>query len=214
MMTKGQKWFVLLCFVIGCVLGPLMAQQQFSGGQAVTISGSLPSGSNTIGKIDILGNGGAALDSSPGTSATNAVTVQGSSSGVAIPTSLSSLPALAAGTSLVGKTYPYTGCGTTQVESGSPVGFAVMPTSATTIESATTCVLTLVVTNTGSSSVTYYFTDNQSTPVSVIGSSANPVTILAGERDEYTFPSGAKFNTGIKAAASATGLSYYLLGIQ
>ena len=213
-MTNMQKWFVIVMLFLGSLLGGLYAQQQYSGGQAVTVSGSLPGGTNNIGKIDILGNTGVAVDSSPGSSATNAITVQGSSSGVAVPTSLASLPALVAGTAKIGVTYPYTGCGTTQVESGSPVGFAAMPTSATAVESSTTCVLTLIVTNTGSTSLTYYFTDNQSTAIPVIGSSANPVTILAGERDEYTFQNGAKFNSGIKAAASGSGLSYYLLGIQ
>jgi hypothetical protein len=218
-MTNVQKWFVLICLLAGCIIGTLVAQQQFSGGQTVTIGGSLPTGSNTIGKVDILGNSGATLDSAAGTSNGQAITIQGNSSGVSVPVTAtlaaSQSVGLNAGTNLIGKTYPYTGCGTTQVESGSPVGFAAMPTSATSIESSTTCVLTLVVTNTSAAtSYTYYFTDAQSTAIPVIGSSANPVTILAGERDEYTFPNGAKFNSGIKAAASNSAVSYYLLGIQ
>ena len=69
-------------------------------------------------------------------------------------------------------------------------------------------------TNTGAASFTYYVTDNASTPIPVIGSSGNPITILPGERDEYTFPNGAKFNAGVKLTASATTGSYYLLGVQ
>ena len=52
--------------------------------------------------------------------------------------------------------------------------------------------------NPDSASHTYYITDDQATPIPVIGTSTNPITILAGERDSYEFPAGAKFNSGIK----------------
>ena len=195
-MSNAQKWFVIFgLFLLGLV-GGVVAQQQFSGGQAVTVS------SGTITATQATGaNLHVDVDSAPTTTVSGTV-------------GLSALPALVAGTALIGETYPYTGCGTSKVESGSPAGFAAVPTSYTAIETTTTCVLTLVVVNTGSASLTYYVTDDQSTPIAVIGSSSNPVTILPGERDEYTFPNGAKFNSGIKLAASAAGASYYLLGIQ
>ena len=186
-MTKPQSWFVILALFFVGLLGGLLAQQQFSGGQAVTVTGTFWQSTQPV-------------------SGTFWQSTQ--------PVSLTSLPALAAGTALVGKTYPYTSCGTTQVESGSPVGFAAMPTSPTAIETSTTCLLTLVVSNTGSAAATYYFTDNQSTAINVIGSAANPISVQPGERDVYTFPNGAKFNTGIKADASASSVVYYLLGIQ
>jgi len=56
---------------------------------AVTESGTwnvgLSSGSNTVGKVDILGNAGATLDSAAGTPNSQAITVQGNASGVALP---------------------------------------------------------------------------------------------------------------------------------
>jgi hypothetical protein len=214
MSEKRKNWAAIGVMFFGLfflsLMGGLWAQQQFSGGSAVVVTSgtiiatqstgsnlhvdvdtALPTGSNTIGAVNI------AASQTVGLSAGSAA-----------------IGSLTAGTALLGKTYPYTGCGTTQVESGSPVGFAAMPTSSTSIETATTCVLSLVVTNTGASAYTYYFTDAQSTAVSVIGSAANPITINAGERDVYTFPSGVKFNSGIKAAASNVAVSYYLLGIQ
>ena len=89
-----------------------------------------------------------------------------------------------------------------------------MPTSATAVTATTTCALTIVVVNPDSASHTYYITDDQATPIPVIGSSTNPITILAGERDSYEFPAGAKFNSGIKLSGSSANLSYYILGIQ
>jgi hypothetical protein len=122
---------------------------------------------------------------------------------------------LAAGTAKIGITYPYTGCaGTTQFESGSPAGFSALVAATTTITAATTCVLSFVITNTGAASFTYYVTDNAGTPIPTIGSAGNPITILPGERDEYTFPNGAKFNAGIKLTASAITGAYYILGVQ
>src|SRR5882724_9454221 len=41
------------------------------------LTASIPTGANTIGKVDILGNAGATLDGPAGTAATQALTVQG-----------------------------------------------------------------------------------------------------------------------------------------
>ena len=198
-MSNRQKWAVIAgLFLVGVLAG--VAQQQFSGGQSVTISGALPTGSNAIGHVTV--------DSAPTTAVTGTFW-QGTQ-----PASLASLPALAAGTAKIGITYPYTGCGTTGFESGSPVGFVALAAATTTVASSTTCVLSFIVTNTGAASFTYYVTDNAGTPISVIGSSGNPITILPGERDEYTFPNGSKFNAGIKLTSSATTGAYYVLGVQ
>jgi hypothetical protein len=182
------------------LVGGLYAQQQFSGGQTVTIgNASLPvteSGTWTV---------------QPGNTAnTTAWKVDGSA--VTQPVSLAA--GLAAGTAKIGITYPYTGCGTTNFESGTPAGYAALAAATTTVTSTTTCVLTFVVTNTGAASFTYYVTDNQGTPIPIIGSVGNPITILPGERDEYTFPNGSKFNSGIKLTASATTGAFYVLGVQ
>lgn len=200
MSVKQKNWAAIGVMFFGLFVlsfvGSLIAQQQFSGGQSVTIA----AGSAAIGTVTVT--------SAP----TTAVT--GTFWQATQPVSLATAPALVASTALIGETYPYTGCGTTKVESGSPAGFAALSASTVTLESSTTCVLTFIVTNTGSTSLTYYVTDNAATPIPVIGSSTNPVTILPGERDEYTFQNGSKFNAGIKMTASGTTGSYYLLGIQ
>ena len=201
-MSNGQKWFVIVAlFLVGVLAG--VAQQQFSGGQAVTVTSGTVTATQATGS-----NLHVAVDSAPTTAVTG--TFWQSTQ----PTSLASLPALAAGSSVIGIADPLTGCGATKVESGSPAGFAALAASTTTVESTTTCVLTLVVTNTGAASFTYYVTDGAATPIPVIGSSGNPVTILPGERDEYTFPNGSKFNAGVKLTSSATTGAYYLLGVQ
>jgi hypothetical protein len=200
-MNKNQKWFVLICLMAGLGLGTLIAQQQFSGGQAVTVtSGTMIATQATGSNLHV------AVDSAPTTAVTGTFwqTTQPISMAAGLP----------AGTNVIGTVIPVTGCGNTKVESGSPAGFVALAASTTTVESATTCILTLVVTNTGSSSFTYYVTDNAGTPISVIGSAATPITILPGERDEYTFNNGAKFNAGVKLTASATTGSYYLFGVQ
>lgn len=213
-MSNKQKWFLAACLGIGFLLGPfaVIAQQQFSGGQSVTVTGALPAGGNAIGSVTATQATGSnlhvAVDSAPTTPVT------GTFWQATQPTSLASLPALVAGTAKVGITYPYTGCGTTQFESGTPAGFVALAASTTTVASATTCILTFIVTNTGSASFTYYVTDNAATPIPVIGSSGNPITILPGERDEYTFSNGSKFNAGIKLTASATTGAFYILGVQ
>ena len=214
MSQKAKNWSAIGVMFVGLfflsLIGGLWAQQQFSGGQSVTIAGSLPAGANAIGSVTATQATGSnlhvAVDSAPAVTGTFWQTTQ--------PVSLATAPALVAGTAKIGEVYPYTGCGTTQFESGSPVGFAALVASTTTVASATTCALTFVITNTGVASFTYYVTDNASTPIPVIGSSGNPITILPGERDEYTFPNGSKFNAGIKLTSSAITGAYYILGVQ
>jgi hypothetical protein len=95
----------------------VLTVQGISGGSGIPVTGafwqttqpvslaSLPAlsaGSNTIGKVDVLGAAGATLDSAAGTANSQALTIQGNASGIAVPTSLTSLPALAAGSNTIG----------------------------------------------------------------------------------------------------------------
>lgn len=225
MSEKRKNWLAIAVMFAGLFLlsfvGTFYAQQQFSGGQTVTVgNASLPvteSGTwtvqpgntpNTSPWLATINQGG----NSATVTASNALKVDGSA--VTQPASLASLPALVASTAKIGVTYPYTGCGTTQAESGTPAGFAALAASTTTVFSSTTCLLTFIITNTGSASFTYYVTDNAGTPIAAVGSSGNPITILPGERDEYTFQNGAKLNAGVKLTASATTGAFYMLGIQ
>jgi hypothetical protein len=51
------------------------------------VQATIGAGSATIGKVDILGNAGATLDSAAGTPNSQAITIQGNASGVAVPVS-------------------------------------------------------------------------------------------------------------------------------
>lgn len=115
-----------------------------------------------------------------------------------------------AGSALVGKVYPYTGCGTTQAESGSPAGLAAMPTSSTAIFTATTCLLTLHISNTTTGTVNITVTDDAGTPIQDL----NAFALLGGAYLDRNFPYGFKLNAGMKMLASASGVTYYALGIQ
>ena len=66
---------------------PISGSVSISGTPSVSISGNpvLGAGSNTVGKADMLGNSGAALDSAAGTSNAQAITIQGNASGVPVP---------------------------------------------------------------------------------------------------------------------------------
>jgi len=218
MSEKRKNWaavgFMFFGLFFLSLMGGVLAQQQFSGGQAVTISGALPTGANTIGAVTQAS--GPWTNNVTQFGGSNVATGTGAG-GVGIPrvtVSNDSTLGLVAGTAKIGITYPLTGCGTTAAESGSPVGFSALAASTTTVFSSTTCLLSFVITNTGAASFTYYVTDNAGTPIPIIGSSGNPITILAGERDEYTFSNGAKFNAGVKLTASATTGAYYMYGVQ
>jgi hypothetical protein len=218
MSEKRKNWAAIGVMFLGLfflsLFGTLFAQQQFSGGQSVTITGALPTGGNTIGAVTQA--------SGPWTenlTQVNTVAVQtgvgASGTGTQrVAVSNDSTLGLVAGTAKIGVTYPYTGCGTTAAESGAPAGFSALAASTTVVFSSTTCLLTFVITNTGAASFTYFVTDNAGTPIPAIGSSGNPITILAGERDEYTFPNGSKFNAGVKLTSSATTGAFYMLGVQ
>src|SRR5437868_7676996 len=124
-MTTKQKWAFLVVILVGGWIGKTIAQQQYSGGQAVTVtSGTLAATQSGTWTVQ------------PGNTAnTTAWKVDGSA--VTQPASLATLPALVAGTAKVGITYPYTGCGTTTLETP----FSVLTGGSITAAAATTCVL-------------------------------------------------------------------------
>lgn len=184
-MTKGQKWFLLIMLVVGCIIGPIIAQQQYSGGQAVTVtSGSITATQGTGSNLHVV------VDTAPTTAVTG--TFWQSTQ----PVSMASLPALAAGTNKVGITYPYTSCGTTAVTQA----MVALPTSATAVTGTTSCLVNLYLHNTSASTAyTVTITDGQGTPVPFLnGATLNPL-----ETREYNFPAGGpKFTTGLKWNAS------------
>jgi hypothetical protein len=97
------------------VTQPISGAVSISGTPSVTISGNpvLGAGSNTIGRANILGSSGTAMDSPVGTANAQAITIQGNANGIAVPVSgtfwqstqpvsISNLPALSAGSNSIG----------------------------------------------------------------------------------------------------------------
>jgi len=169
-----------------------------AGGTAVTVtSGTVTVQQSTAAnlKVDLSG-----------TSA-NATAIKVDGSAVTQPVSLSTLPALAAGSALIGQTLPYTSCGTTKFTKA----LQAVPTTSTAIASATTCLLVLNISNPSAGPLNLTVSDNQGTPVNFL----NAVTINTGETRTYGFaPGGASFTSGIKMQASGSGLVYTAEGLQ
>src|SRR5437016_5227030 len=130
---EAPKWAVVAAVVFavtfGSWLGKLKAQQMQSGGNAVTIS-NIPH---------------VVVDTAPTTPVT------GTFWQATQPTSLASLPALAAGTAKIGTTYPYTSCAGTTAYTAA---LQAAPTSSTAIAVATTCLLVLNLSNTSAGALT------------------------------------------------------------
>jgi len=188
-MTKNQVWCVLIMLAVGVGLGRLIAQQQYSGGQAVTVtSGSVTAnagtGPSTAWKVDLSSTGA------------NSTAIKVDPSAVTSPVSLASLPALAAGTNKIGTAYPYTSCGTTAVT----MALQALPTTATSVTGSTSCLVNLYLHNTSNSvAYTVTVTDGQGSPVAFL----NAVTLNPLETREYNFPNGGpKMTTGLKWNAS------------
>lgn len=198
-MTNRMKWVALIgllfCASFGSWIGKLVAQQMYSGGQAVTItSGTVTVQQSTASslKVDLSGTNA------------NATALKVDPSAVTSPVSLAALPALVAGTAKIGITYPYTSCATTAFTEA----LQAMPTSSTAITTTTTCILQLTVSNTSGGALTVTVSDNQGTPVNFL----NAVTLNSGETRNY--PAIGKFTSGIKVQASGTGITYSLEGVQ
>jgi len=224
MKWEAPKWaavgLLLFAVTLGSWMGKLRAQQMQSGGQAVTVSsGTITAnqgGTWTVQPGNTANTTAWKVDGSAVTQpVSGTLTVQQSTasnlkvdpSGVTSPVSLASLPALPAGTSKIGVTYPYTSCGTTAYTAA----LQAAPTASTAIASATTCLLILNLSNTSAGALTITVSDNAGTPVNFL----NAVTLNAGETRTYAFaPGGAKFSSGIKMQASGSGITYTAEGLQ
>jgi hypothetical protein len=183
-MKQNLSSALILALIICTVAVFTPGQQQYSGGQVVSIS-------NVPHVI---------VDTAPTTAVTGTF-FQGTQ-----PVSLAALPALVAGTAKVGITYPFTSCGTTAFSKP----LQAMPTSATAIAVATTCLLSIDISNTTGGALTVTITDNQGSPITWL----NAVSMAAGETRSYNFPNGKNFTTGIKVTASGAGITYSAEGLQ
>ena len=175
-----------------------LPQQQFSGGQTVSVSNFPATQPVSIASMPSTPVTGTFWQATQPVSGTVTANISGSINNTAF--------GLNAGTAKIGVTYPYTSCGTTAFTSA----LQAMPTSSTAIATSTTCLLVLNLSNTTGGSLTITVSDNAGTPVNFL----NAVTMLAGESRTYSFPAGAKFSSGIKVAASGAGIVYSAEGLQ
>ena len=198
MKTYTRTLITIAALVLAAVFASF-AQQQFSGGQTVTVGNAslavTQSGNWAVRAQDGSGNGL--------TSTSNALDVNIKSGSIA-----NTAFGLNAGTAKVGIVYPYTGCGTTAVEAK----LQALPASATAIGAASdTCVLSIYLHNTSSSTAyTFTITDGQGSPVNF----ANAVTINPLEERQWNFQNGLKLTSGIKWNASNAAVTGAVEALQ
>jgi hypothetical protein len=202
---NAPRWFgLVLVIIVGVFIFsyPSHSQQQVSGGGSVTITGSLPSGTNVIGHV--------IADSGSTTVVTGTVAVTESGTWTVQPGNTPNTTAWKVDGSAVtqpvsGALAPKTACGTTVYSQA----WTAVPTSSTAATSTTTCVVTLVFSNTNSSPQTVTVTDNQGSPITVI----NAFSIPANSEVNFVL-GGSQLTSGIKWSAGGTGVTGAILGFQ
>jgi len=223
-------YFALLLALIGAV--NMSGQQQNSGGQAVTISGSLPAGAAIVGKVGIdqttpgttnlvsIGTGGhVIIDSGSTTAVTGNVTVAqatGSNLHVAVDsaptTTVSGTVANGTGVANIGivRSVP-SACTQSTNFTNSTVGVATA--AGTSVTSTTTCVTDVYVNNITNSAVTFRLADKTGTPIIWIGGNAD-FTIPANSNVRFPL-GGVTFANGITAiAGTGSALNLQVNGLQ
>jgi hypothetical protein len=199
----------------------LYAQLGQSGGpgSTVTIGSALPAGSAIIGKVttDQTTHGtsdlvAADLTKVGGTAIAIGQQLASASLPVILPaatiTTLTppSAVGLNAGTNTIGIVIPKTPCGTTVANQV----IAAVPTSATAVFSATTCLMHAFFNNTNSGTQTVTLTDNAGTPLNVIG----PAFVIPGLSFATIDFNGVQFSAGVKWTAGGTGVTGGMWGFQ
>jgi hypothetical protein len=211
----------LVLYVAGSMMGQL--QQSGGPGSSVTVSNaSLPvtqSGSWNVGQtgtwtvqpgntanttpwLATLSQGG----NSASVTASNALKVDGSAVTQPISGTVT-VNALPVGSNVIGTvdTIPKTACGNTVASQP----LAAVPTVSTAVFSSTTCVQAIIINNTNSSSATITISDNQSTPINDV------LTFSIPANSQLIQPLwGIAMTSGIKWAASTTGVTGAVLGFQ
>jgi hypothetical protein len=112
---------------------------------------------------------------------------------------------LSAGTNMIGKVAPHTGCGSTIFDHA----LQAAPTSATNITTTTTCVLTITVANTNATAQTILVQDNQGSPITLV-----PTISVPGNSTVTWDFNGVKLTSGIKVTAGGTGMTISVVGVQ
>src|SRR5882724_3073177 len=214
-MTNRQKWFVLICLMLGVAGGGLIAQMQQSGGPGSSVSvtslPALPSGANVIGHVIADSGSTTAVTSLPALPAGSNVighTINDSGS----TTAVTALPALPAGTNNVGfvRTLP-SSC--TQSTNFANATSQVATGAGTTVTSTTTCVTFAYANNITNSPVTLRLADKAGTPVIWLGGNAD-FTIPANSNIRIPVD-GVTFTSGITAiAGTASAINLQVNGVQ
>lgn len=220
--VRGSAWRVVGTILLALLMNafvflPTYAQLQQSGGagSSVTITGSLPTGSNVIGHV--INDAGAAVighvivDTTSTTAVTQATgtnlhTVVDSGTITAVTGITNALPAGANSIGTV-RTAPLTSCGATVVDSG----ITAMPASTTAITgmSATaTCMDKIYLNNTLSSAATCDVTDVTG-PISYVTAFSLP-----GNSNMLLLFGGIKFAGGAKWSCSVGTVKGQALGYQ
>lgn len=210
---------IILAIVINVIVFiPTYAQLQQSGGagSSVTITGSLPTGSNVIGHV--INDASAAVighvivDTTSTTAVTQATgtnlhAVLDSGTLTTLTTLTGITNALPTGTNVIGtvNTIPKTACGNTVASQP----LAAVPTSSTAVFTSTTCMMVIVLNNTNGSAATVTVTDNAGTPIN------DTLTFSIPANSQLIQPLwGVAFTTGLKWSASTTGITGAAMGYQ
>jgi hypothetical protein len=230
-MRKFERilWTSLVLIAFAAVLSG-QQQQSGGGGSSVTITGSLPTGANVIGKVGID-------QTTPGT--TNLVSI-GSNGTVALgagaavighvindtsaavighviadsgsTTAVTALPATPNGTNNIGyaRTLP-SGCTQSTNFTSSTVGVATG--AGTSVTSTTTCVSVIYVNNITNAAVTFRLQDKTGTPIIWIGGNAD-YSVPANSNVQFPV-NGVTMTSGITAiAGAASALNLFVAGVQ
>jgi hypothetical protein len=218
---------------VGAYNATAPSQATLSGGMYNSTLPTLTSGQMGTEQLDSSARQIVVGAGSAGTPAGGVVSIQGVSSGQAVPVSGTvaatqsgtwtvqpgntanttawlvtgtggTFPATQSGTWTV-RTVPLNSCGTTVASSA----LAAVPTSSTAVFTTTTCVQTIVLNNTTSSALTVTVTDNEGTPVNDI------ITFSLPAYSQLIQPlGGVAFTSGVKWLASGSGVTGALVGNQ
>jgi hypothetical protein len=141
----------------------------------------------------------------PGVNAfvTNTIPVTGTFWQATQPVSLATAPALVASAAVIGEVSQNDGCGTTPDN----IALQTLPTSATAILTATSCINSMTFSNPDSSAHTLTVTDNAGTPVSYL----NALTLSPVQTVTFNL-FGLKFTSGVKWSASSALVTGGIVG--
>lgn len=217
--TSRGPWFLVSVALAALLISnvsftPTFAQLQQSGGGGSNASvGSTGATSPTSATL----TGGAFNSTLPTLTTGQMGAIQVDSNGrLLVGSIVGALPAgtnsigsvtIGAGTAVVGtvNTIPKTACGNTVASQA----LAAVPTAATAVFTATTCVQVIVLNNTNATATTVTVTDNQATPINDVLSFSIP-----GNSQLIQPLWGVAFTSGVKWNASATGVTGAILGYQ